>query len=329
MKEVAIIGATGVAGQVLLKLFSDLHLPAPALFGSPRSAGKRLSYGSESLPIAPFQPENLKQFSFVFLFANEHFSRQWAPQLAKQNRHLIDSSAAWRNHPDVPLILAGLNEDQLLSETSLIASPNCSTILAMRGLWPLHQKFGLEGFCCCSYQSVSGSGQRGIETLKSEMQTFPRQRFKSSPYDEPIAHNVIAQIGPLGENRYSEEESQIADESRILLRKKSLKISATCVRVPVYRGHCMAIQACFRQRPDLLLAEEVFAKSPTIQFCADEIPTPLKSVGQTRYLLGRLRRDTFLKNGLAFWICGDQLLGGAALNCLKIAQKLNLAIPNA
>lgn len=316
MMRIAILGATGIVGQEFLKLWSKTSSIVPDIFGSPRSAGKRIPFGNEVLPVRPFKLEQLRDYSCVFLFTGEDFSRKWARTLAAVNRLVIDTSGFWRMEADVPLIIAEINGAAMDDGAPLIASPNCITILPLMALWPLHRQFGLSSVLATTFQSVSGSGVAGEITLREEAQTWPPNRSSSSPYRWAIHGNLIPQIGAIQPDGYSDEEHALECEARKIFCAPELKISATCVRVPVFRGHAMAIQAAFRSRPSLSQVKTLWQQA--VHLILDEASTPLEVVGKDRYFISRLRRDRALENGIAFWLVADQTICGAAMNVINI-----------
>jgi aspartate-semialdehyde dehydrogenase len=310
MQSIAIVGANGAIGQAFLQFRANRSFPAPTLYGSERSQGKRLLYGKDVLPIQPFRAETVRDFSTVFLFTGESFSLQWAPFLADQNRIVIDSSPAWRLSPQVPMILHPFQSLCHFPQTRLFALPNCSTAILLAGLFPLHREFTLRGFSCCTYQSVSGSGNRGMETLKVELADshYPPNRDPQSCYGETIGHNVLPAIGDCDGEGRSGEEISMERESQKILQLPGLSTSITCVRIPILRGHGLAVSAFFEKSVDVARAREVLLHSDHLDFCESSIPTPLRRIGSPRCALGRLRENCLGPNGLDFWITGDQLL---------------------
>lgn len=316
MMKIAILGATGIVGQEFLGLWCRSFSMVPNLFGSPRSAGRILSIGGREMVIQPFDPDRVRHYDCVFLFTGEDFSKSWARKLAATNGLVIDTSGFWRMQPDVPLILAEINGRLVTDRVRLIASPNCITILPLMALWPLHLRFVLDSALVTTFQSVSGSGVAGEHTLEEESRSPFGERSATSPYDCAIHGNLIPQIGDLRSDGYSEEENALEAEARKILERQDLRISSTCVRVPVLRGHAMAIHGSFRRQVDL--QEVVAVWRPLEHLVLEERSTPKDVVGQPRYFIGRLRKDRVLENGIVFWLVADQTICGAAMNVVKI-----------
>lgn len=319
-KRIAIIGATGVAGQVLLELLAQRFDAIPELFGSTRSAGKLIPFRDTQIAIQLFTPEKIRNFDAVFLLTSDIFSREHSEKLAQQNRWVIDTSAAFRYSQNIPLVIADINGKILQQHSSnLISSPNCSTILALSGLYPLHRKKILKHAFIATYQSVSGNGRKGLQALEWELQ-HPQQKAENSPYSYPIAHNIISQIGDIEGNGFSEEENAIFRESQRILSSigdsTEFEISATCVRVPVFYGHSMAIHATFENDISVSEARDIIQTAPMLKE-AEKLITPREIRGKPYYFIQRIRQD-FESNRLAFFLLSDQVLCGATLNAVKI-----------
>lgn len=319
-KRIAIIGATGVAGQVLLELLAQRFDAIPELFGSPRSAGTLIQFRDTKIAIQLFTPEKVRKFDAVFLLTSDAFSREHSEKLAQQNRWVIDTSAAFRYSPNIPLVIADINGKILQQHNSnLISSPNCSTILALSGLYPLHREKTLKHAFIATYQSVSGNGRKGIQALEWELQ-HPQAKAENSPYFHLIAHNIIGQIGAIEDNGFSEEENAIFRESRHILGSigdsTEFEISATCVRVPVFYGHSMAIHATFEKDISVAEAQNIIQNAPMLKEVKN-LMTPREIRGKPYYFIQRIRQD-FAPNRLAFFLLSDQVLCGATLNAVKI-----------
>jgi aspartate-semialdehyde dehydrogenase len=307
---VGIVGASGAVGQELLRLLEERNFPVSALrlFASARSAGKTVDFKGQKLVIEEAKPGVFTNVDVAFFAAGGKVTRALAPDAVKAGCLVIDKSSALRMDPDVPLVIPEINPEALRKHKGIIANPNCSTAVALMGLWPLHKRFGLKRYIASSYQSVSGAGA-------------PLQK-KVFPYQ--IAFNVIPQVDTFGPDGYTGEESKIMLESRKIMGLPDLPVSATCVRVPVMRAHSVSINAEFERRVSVAEAREAIAAFPGAQLVDDpekgDYPTPLDFSKVVKCGVGRIRIDTALHNGLAFWVSGDNLWKGAALNAVQVAE---------
>jgi len=324
---VGIVGATGAAGQELLRLLEARRFPVGALrlFASARSAGKTLGFSGGALPVEEARPGIFSQLDVAFFAAGAPVTRALAPDAVKAGCLVIDKSSALRLDPDVPLVIPGINPEALRLHKGIIASPNCSTAVALMGLWPLHQRFGLRRYIAATYQSVSGAGTEAVQELDEQVIAYAKgTKLPRKVLQRQIAFNVIPQVDSFGPNGYTGEETKMMLESRKIMGLPQLPVSVTCVRVPVVRAHSVAINAEFERPVSVAEAREAVASFPGAQLVDDparlEYPTPLDFSGKERCGVGRIRLDTALPNGLALWVTGDNLWRGAALNALEIAE---------
>ena len=307
---VGIVGATGAVGQELLRLLDERSFPIATLrlFASARSAGKAVEFRGRKIVVEEAKPGVFANVDVAFFAAGGKVTRALAPDAVKAGCLVIDKSSALRMEPDVPLVIPEINPEVLRSHKGIIANPNCSTAVALMGLFPLHRRFGLKRYFAASYQSVSGAG------AELARKVFPHQ----------IAFNVIPQVDTFGSNGYTGEETKIMLESRKILGLPYLAVSATCVRVPVVRAHSVAINAEFERPVSVAEAREAISSFPGAQLVDEpsrgEYPTPLDFSRKVKCGVGRIRVDTALHNGLAFWVSGDNLWKGAALNAVQIAE---------
>jgi aspartate-semialdehyde dehydrogenase len=324
---VGIVGATGAVGQELLCLLEERSFPIAALrlFASARSAGKTVAFKGHSIAVEEAKPGVFANVDLAFFAAGGTVTRALAPDAVKAGCLVIDKSSAMRLDPDVPLVIPEINPEALRSHKGIIANPNCSTAVALMGLWPLHRRFGLKRFIAATYQSVSGAGAEGERELEAQVlahATGAKIARKVFPYQ--IAFNLIPQIDKFGPDGYTGEESKIMLESRKIMGLPQLGVSATCVRVPVVRAHSVAINAEFERPVSVSGAREAIASFPGAQLVDDpsrgEYPTPLEFSRKVQCGVGRIRLDTALHNGLAFWVSGDNLWKGAALNAVQVAE---------
>ena len=324
---VGIVGATGAVGQELLRLLEERNFPIGTLrlFASARSVGKTVEFKGRPFPIEEARPGVFGNVDVAFFAAGGPVTRALAPDAVKAGCLVIDKSSALRMDPNVPLVIPEINPEALRTHKGIIANPNCSTAVALMGLWPLHKRFGLKRFIAASYQSVTGAGAEGERELEAQVAAHVRGVplvKKVFPYQ--IAFNVIPQVDTFGADGYTGEESKIMMESRKIMGLPNLPVSATCVRVPVVRAHSVAINAEFERPVSVAEAREAVAAFPGAKLVDDtargEYPTPLDFSRKVKCGVGRIRLDSALTNGLAFWVSGDNLWKGAALNAVQVAE---------
>ena len=324
---VGIVGATGAVGQELLQLLAQRTFPVTTLrlFASARSAGKVVEFGGKKITIEEARPGVFGDIDVAFCAAGGPVTRALAPDAVKAGCLVIDKSSALRMDPNVPLVIPEINPEALRTHQGIIANPNCSTAVTLMGLWPLHQAFGLKRYFCSTYQSVSGTGAEAVRELESQVQAHvagtPINR-KVYPYQ--IAFNAIPQVDTFGPNGYTGEETKMMLESRKIMGLPELRVSATCVRVPVVRAHSISVQAEFERPVSVAAARAAIAAFPGAQLVDEpaqtKYPTPLDFAQKVKCGVGRIRIDTALDNGLSFWVTGDNLWKGAALNALQNAE---------
>jgi aspartate-semialdehyde dehydrogenase len=295
------------------------------LFASARSAGKTLEFSGRQVAIEEARPGIFAQLDVAFFAAGGPVTRALAPDAVKAGCLVIDKSSALRMDPDVPLVIPGINSEALKGHKGIIASPNCSTAVALMGLWPLHRRFGLKRYIAATYQSVSGAGTEAVRELDAQVIAYAKgEKLPRKVLQRQIAFNVIPQVDTFGANGYTGEETKMMLESRTIMGLPQLPVSVTCVRVPVVRAHSIAINAEFERPVSVAEAREAVASFAGAQLVDDparlEYPTPLDFSGKQRCGVGRIRLDTAFANGLALWVTGDNLWRGAALNALEIAE---------
>jgi len=324
---VGIVGATGAVGQELLQLLQERQFPFAGLrlFASARSAGKVVTRGGQTYTIEEAKPGVFAEVDLAFFAAGGPVTRALAPDAVKAGCLVIDKSSAYRMDPAVPLVIPEINPEALRTHQGIIANPNCSTAVTLMGLWPLHQRFGLKRYIAATYQSVSGSGAEAVVELESQVQAYAQRReLQHKIYPYQIAFNVIPQVDTFGPNGYTGEETKMMLESRKILGLPQLRVSATCVRVPVIRAHSVSVSAEFERPVNVEEARAAIATFPGAQLVDDpahlQYPTPLDFSRQVKCGVGRIRVDTALDNGLSFWVSGDNLWKGAALNAVQNAE---------
>lgn len=328
--RIGIVGATGAVGQELIRLLVERRFPLGELvpLASSRSAGKPLTYGGQQWTVAEATPDAFAGLDAVIFSAGASISKQLAPAAVEHGCTVIDNSSAFRMDDGVPLVVPEVNPQAALEHTGIIANPNCSTAVSLMGLMPLHQQFGVKRVIACTYQAVSGVGDAGIPELRAQSEAYLAGATEPAPeaFPHPIAFNLLPQVDVFLDDGYTKEELKMANETRKILALPELKVSTTCVRVPVFRAHSIAVHAEFEKPVDLAVAREAIAEFPGAELCDEpaeqRYPLPRAYSEREECGVGRLRYDAALDNGLAFWVVGDQLWKGAALNAIQIAELL-------
>lgn len=332
-KHLAIVGATGAVGEEMLACLEQRDFPVKelTLLASARSAGKKISFRGEEITVKELTHDAFEGVDIALFAAGGGISETFAPSAAKAGAIVIDNSSAFRMDPDVPLIVPEINPESAKNlPKGIIANPNCTTIISLMALFPLHQKFGLKSIIASSYQAVSGSGAQGIVELETQINALGTGNAVTPEmikvYPHQIASNVIPQVDVFKEDGYTKEELKMLHESRKILGLPELKVTCTCVRVPVYRSHSVSITAQFERPVSVEEARSSFAGYPGIKTKDDPsqalYPVPLDTTNQDDCLVGRIRMDKVIDNALALWVVGDQVRKGAALNAVQIAEIL-------
>lgn len=330
LPHVAIVGATGAVGVEMLLCLEqrNFELSDLTLLASARSAGKTVIFRGKEIVIKELTHDSFQGIDIALFSAGGDISKEFAPSAAAAGAVVIDNSSAFRMDEGVPLVVPEINPEAAKNRPKgIIANPNCTTIISLMALAPLHERFGLESVIASSYQAVSGSGAQGIVELEEQVKAIANgQSFTPKVYPRQIAFNVIPQVDVFTENGYTKEEMKMAYEGRKILGHPDLKVSCTCVRVPVYRSHSVSITAKFFKEPDLEAARNAFVGKPGIQVKDDPsqklFPVPLDTTGKDDCLVGRIRKNLVLENALDLWVVGDQVRKGAALNAVQIAEIL-------
>ncbi|MCH8621788.1 aspartate-semialdehyde dehydrogenase [Undibacterium sp. TS12] len=333
--HVGIVGATGLVGEFMLALLAERNFPVHSLrlFASARSAGKTLSWNNTQIVVEDAATASYAGLDVVFFSAGGETSLRLAPVVAAAGAIVIDNSSAWRMDAAVPLVVAEVNPHDLQHiPKGIIANPNCTTMAAMPVLKPLHDLAGLRRLVVSTYQAVSGAGVAGVEELTSQLEETDADCNKlvrdgasisfapPQKWQAPIAFNVIPYNYKIVEDGYTEEEIKFRNESRKILGIADLSVSCTCVRVPVFTGHSISVNAEFEQAIPADTALALLEKAPGV--VVTEVPNPLMATGQDPVFVGRLRRDPTVEHGLAFFASADNLRKGAALNAVQIAEIL-------
>ncbi len=327
--QIAVVGATGAVGAELLDVMERRAFPVGKLrlLASARSAGKSLTFRGEKIPVEELREDSFTGIDIAFFSAGGSISREYVPIARNAGAVVIDNSSTFRMEPDVPLVIPEINGPDAAKHRGIIANPNCTTAVTLMALYPLHLAFGVKRIFASSYQAVSGTGARAIAELKKQVEA---SRENSAPvaevYPHPIAFNVLPHVDSFLSDGYTKEEMKMQNEGRRIMHLPNFRASVTCVRVPVYRAHSVAVSAEFERAVSVDEAREVLAKAPGFDLLDEphrnRYPMPLDAAGKDNCQVGRVRLDCALENGLAFWVSGDQLLKGAALNAVQIAELL-------
>ena len=334
--HLGIVGATGQVGDAMRRILAERDFPIASIrfFASARSAGTTLPWGDGEITVEDASTADVSGLDIAIFSAGGSTSKALAPVFAAAGAIVVDNSSAWRMDPDVPLVVSEVNPEAVAeARKGIIANPNCTTMAAMPVLKPLHDEAGLERLVVATYQAVSGSGLAGVEELASQVEAAGDARSlavdgESVDFPEPvkyartIAYNVLPLAGSIVDDGLNEtdEEQKLRNESRKILGIPELKVSGICVRVPVFSGHSLAVNAEFARPLTVKRAEELLADAPGVEL--SEIPTPLQAAGKDPSYVGRLRHDPGVddERGIALFISNDNLRKGAALNAVQIAE---------
>tara|TARA_Y100000746_G_C15419721_1_gene413819 strand:+ start:339 stop:1337 length:999 start_codon:yes stop_codon:yes gene_type:complete len=328
--NIAIVGITGAVGQEMINCLEERNFPVKELrpLASARSAGKKINFRGHEISIQELTEKSFEGIDIALFSAGGGISKTYAPIAAEAGAVVVDNSSAFRMDKTVPLVVPEINPEEAQNHSGIIANPNCTTIVTLMGLNPLHKKWKALNIIASSYQAVSGSGAQGIEELKSQISAIANgNEIEKKVYPCQIAHNVIPQVDIFLENGYTKEEMKMENEGRKILGTPNLKASVTCVRVPVYRSHSIAVTAQFESDPDIEEARILIDQADGVGIMDEPdsgiFPTPLDTTNKDDCLVGRVRKDIVLDKALSFWVVGDQVRKGAALNAVQIAELLN------
>jgi aspartate-semialdehyde dehydrogenase len=337
--SLAVVGATGAVGTVMLDILSkrkDVYGEI-RLIASARSAGKKLTCRGQELTVVALTPEAFEGIDIAMFDVPDEVSKEWAPIAASKGCVVVDNSGAFRMDKDVPLVVPEVNPDQVKNRSKgIISNPNCTTLSMIVALGALHKQYGLKELVVASYQAASGAGQSGIDTLRDQISKVANTLAGDTagdvrkvisdhgPFPAPLALNVIPWAGSLKEDGYSSEELKVRNESRKILGIANLKVSATCVRVPVLTTHSLAVHAIFDKEVSRQVAQDVLKNAAGVELVDDpenhKFPTPADVVGTDPTWVGRVRKSLDDPNALDLFVCGDNLRKGAALNTAQIAE---------
>ena len=327
---VAIVGATGAVGIEMLLCLEQRNFPLGKLklLASARSAGKKMTFRGEEITVEELTHDSFEDVDIALFSAGGGISLEYGPSAAKAGAVVIDNSSAFRMDADVPLVVPEINPEAAKNRPrGIIANPNCTTIISLMALAPLHEAFGLRSIIASTYQAVSGSGAQGIIELEEQMKAINAgEPVTLKVYPRQIAFNVIPQVDSFTENGYTKEEMKMLNEGQKIMNLPDLRVSCTCVRVPVYRSHSVSITAQFERPVNADAARAAYAGKAGVQVIDDisnkVFPVPLDTTGKDDCLVGRIRKNLVFDNALDLWVVGDQVRKGAALNAVQIAEIL-------
>ncbi len=326
---VAVVGATGAVGETILQILEERKFPVRTLrlFASQRSAGRRLRFQEEEVPVEPLTADAFRGIEFALFSAGAARSKEFAPAAARAGAIVIDNSSAFRMDAEVPLVVPEINPEAAFRHKGIIANPNCTAIVMLMPLKPLHDHARVRRVVATSYQAVSGAGAKAIEELKRQVKAWVKgEPLTAEVFPHQIAFNVLPHVDAFLENGYTREEMKLLNETRKILGDEHIQVSPTTVRVPVFRAHAVAVNVETERPVSVATARQLFAAFPGLRVLDDpsrlEYPMPLTVAGTDDCYVGRIRQDLFRENGLNFWAVGDQLRKGAALNTVQIAELL-------
>ena len=326
--KVAILGASGLVGREMLKVMEERGFPVDDLrpLSSKRSAGKPCVYMGKTYYYEEATEDSFEGMDIVLGAAENDVAKRFAPAIKKAGAVFIDNSSAFRLDPDVPLVVPEINPGDALKHSGIIANPNCVTIIAAVAIGGIAKLSPIKTMTASSYQAVSGAGRAGLEELEAQVDSYAKgEELKIEAFSKQIAFNLIPKIGDITENGYSKEEMKLQNEGRKILHMPDMKVSCTCVRVPVFRSHSISINLLTEDKISVEEARKAIAAFPGAVLLDDakndEFPTPLLTTDQDLVYVGRVRED-LTNGGIALWCCGDQIRKGAATNAVQIAEFL-------
>ena len=327
--HVAVVGATGAVGIEMIKTLEKRHFPVGrlTLLASARSVGQKLKFQGRDIPVQELTKDSFAGIDIALFSAGGSISKEFAPHAVKAGCVVVDNSSVFRQDPDVPLVVPEINPEDVKGHKGILANPNCTTAITLMALYPLHRAFVVRRIFASSYQAVSGTGAKALAELERQVeQIVAKQPVTREVYPHQIAFNVLPQVDSFLPSGYTKEEMKMENEGRKIMHHPAFRASVTCVRVPVYRSHSIAVSAEFERPVTVAAAREVLKQAPGLDVVDDpagqKYPMPLFTSERDNCEVGRLRMDCALDNGLCFWVSGDQLLKGAALNAVQIAEEL-------
>ena len=327
--NVAILGATGAVGQEMLKVLEEYDIPVERLLplASAKSAGGTVSFKGDDVKIEEAREDSFAGMDFVLGAVKNPMSRRFAPAIVKSGAVYIDNSSAFRMDPEVPLVVPEINGEDAFKNKGIIANPNCSSIITLMAVGGIAKLSHIKSMVACTYQAVSGAGQAGLVELEAQMLALAEgKKPEAKVFPTQIAMNVIPHIGDELENGYTDEEMKMQNEGRRILHLPELKVTCTCVRVPVMRSHSISVTLRTARKVSVAEANEAIRAFPGCRLIEDydgrNYPTPLDTSNQDLVWVGRVREDLTDENGLTLWCCGDQIRKGAAANAVQILKRM-------
>lgn len=328
--NLAILGATGVVGREILNIIDELKIDFNTIkfLSSAKSAGSEIEFQGKKYVVEEAKPESFDGVNIVLASAGGSTSRKFAPEIVKRGGVLIDNSSAFRMDKDVPLVIAYVNDEDLRKHKGIIANPNCSTSQLMLVLKPLHEKFGIKRLIVSTYQAVSGAGLAAIKELRADTEAnLKGEKFENVCFKKPISFNVIPQIDVFCDNGYTKEEMKVANETKKILHlSEDTPISCTAARVPVFNGHSEAVDIEFEKEVTPDVVREILKNSFGVEVIDNpanfEYPTTRDASGKDPVYVGRIRKNLAFTNGISLWCVADNLRIGAALNTVRLCQKV-------
>ena len=327
--KVAVLGVTGAVGQEFLKLLKERKFPIGELrlLASGRSAGKSIKFMGKTYKVEEATPDSFKGLDLVLSSAGGAVSRELAPHIVKSGALMVDNTSAFRMDPEIPLVVPEINPEDIAKHKGIIANPNCSTIIMLVPLFPIHKVAKIKRIIAATYQAASGAGAKAMEELKIQAQDFLAGRpVKKQVLPHQIAFNVFSHNSKIGPDGYCEEETKMVKETKKIFHDAGIRVTATCIRVPVLRAHSEALFIETEKKISVEEARQLLSKAPGIKVIDDReknyFPMPLEATGKDDVLVGRLREDVSNMKGICLFVSGDQLRKGAALNAIQIAEIL-------
>lgn len=329
MRNIAVLGATGMVGAELVKILEQRNFPTEELylFASEKSEGIKVNFMKKKIEVHADYEKFIDKVDLVFGCLDEEPSKEVVPKF-KENSVVIDNSNAYRADPNVPLVIPEINPDKINEHKGIIANPNCSTIQMLVPLYPLHKEAKIKRIFVATYQSVSGYGRDAVDELKLELEYLAVgqniEKSQKSILHHPIGNNIIPQIGSFSHEGYTGEEMKMVNETRKILDDDSIQVTATCVRIPIICGHSEAVSVEFENPISVQHAKRLLKDAPGVRLMKkdDDYPMPTYAVGKDEVFVGRVRKDLAFENGLVMWIVADNIRKGAALNAVQIAELL-------
>ncbi len=329
--HLAIIGATGVVGREVIDLVRERSFPAGriALFASPRSAGEKMNVNGRELIVEAIHEDKLSDVDIAIFSAGTPVSEEFAPVITRNGGVVVDNSSAFRMTPDVPLVIPEINADDIATHKGIVANPNCTTIMMLMAVAPIHRKFPIKRIVVSTYQAASGAGLAAMNELRTQTRdVLDGREAVPKQFPHPIAFNLFAHDSATAENGYNGEENKVVAETRKILHEPEMAVAVTCVRVPVLRAHSESINLEFHEPVSCEDVRAIFTDCPGTRLVDDRaeshFPMPVEASGKDDVFVGRIRQDISLPDGrgVELFVCGDQIRKGAALNALQIAERL-------